>query len=727
MHKEEDEQLEVIDGLVERIIFLSDRDAYAVVSIKSDDTPEPFVAVGDLMGVVPGEGLRLWGRWEHKSRYGVRFSVNNYVTRLPASLKAIEKYLSSGLIKGIGPVYAGRIVEHFGKDTIDIIDKEPERLLEVEGIGRKRLEMITSTWRRQLRIRELMLFLQEHGISASLGRRIHRFYGDASIEILNTNPYQLVIDIHGIGFKSADQIAARLGLTKDSPQRIQAGVLHELDQARVEGHTYLPEQELVERARTLLDVDPAAIERARDELAALRKIVVTSLPSGKTGVFLSGLYTCERQVAEAVNIISKTGKFLPRIDADHEIARYEESANFTFAEEQKRAIRKALRGGVVVITGGPGTGKTTIMRALLHILETHGVRVKLASPTGRAANRLSETTGKPAATLHRLLKFDPAHGTFEYNGQNPLPTDFLIVDEASMLDIRLAHKVMVALAPVTSIVLVGDVDQLPAVGAGNFLEDLICSNKVPVIRFTEIFRQARWSRIIVNAHRINQGKFPYLRPKYNRKRLGDFFFIQRNEPEEALRTMKVLIQERIPEKFGFHPIEDIQVISPMYRGVLGVSNINTELQELLNPGRDVFIGGLRRFRIGDKIIQQRNNYDKDVFNGDVGVIETIDREYQTVKVRFGNRIVPYDPDEMDQLSLAYAISVHKAQGSEYKALVLPVHTQHYIMLQRNLLYTAITRAEKLVCVIGTKQAVAIAVKNDKERQRHSALCQWLRE
>lgn len=720
------QHLEIIDGVVERIIYWNEQDGYAVISLKPEDSTEEVIAVGELMGAVPGEGLRLWGRWQRQSRYGKRFVVENYVTRLPASVKAIENYLASGLIKGIGPVYASRIVGAFGEKTIEIIDKHPERLLEVEGIGEKRLEQIKSAWYAQLRIRELMLFLQEHGISAALGKRIYRFYGDKSIEVLKSNPYQLVIDIYGIGFKTADRVAERLGVSKDSPQRIEAGVLHILDEAKDKGHTYLPQEELIRQAHRLLDIAEEPINTAINSLKKMKKIVVMELPSGAKAVFLSWLYTCERQVSEALRILAKTGKFLPRIDADTEIMTYEQEHRFRFAEEQKEALRKALRGGVMVVTGGPGTGKTTTMRALLRILEKYGVRVLLAAPTGRAANRLSETTGKPATTIHRLLKYDPKTESFAYNGANPLPADFVVVDEASMLDIWLAHKLLIALSPLTSVVFIGDVDQLSAVGPGNFLKDMIRSGVIPVVRFTEIFRQAQKSLIITNAHRINQGKFPAFQPQRRSDRqLGDFFFIERKEPEEVLRTIKVLVKERIPERFGFHPIEDVQVITPMYRGVLGVNNICKELQELLNPGEDIYLGGIRRFRIGDKVIQLQNNYDKDVFNGDVGCIETIDRELQTVKVRFGDRVVEYDITELDQLMLAYAISVHKSQGSEYKAVVVPLHPQHYIMLQRNLLYTAITRAKKLVCIVGTKQAIAMAVKNDKEQHRYSALVEWL--
>ena len=726
MNTRDDAKLEVIDGIVEHLIYVGEHDSFAVVSIKPDNAPKPIVAVGNLVGVVPGEVLRLWGAWERRKKYGLRFSVHNFVTRIPASHKAIESYLASGLIKGIGPIYAARIVKKFGEETIDIVDKHPERLLEVEGIGRKRLELIISTWREQLKIRELMIFLQEHDISASLGKRIYRYYGDQAITILTTNPYQLVIDVRGIGFKTADQIATKLGIAKDSPQRIEAGVLHCLDEAKDEGHTYLPEADLIDAACKLLEVPMESIEVAIASLRSLQKIKVVTLPNDIHAIFLSWLYTCEKQVSEALRIISRTGKFIPRIDADDEIVNYEKTHNFTFATEQKEALRRTLRGGITVITGGPGTGKTTIVRALLRILEKYGLRVLLASPTGRAANRLSETTSRPAATIHRMLKYDPAQDIFDFNGANPLPADFIIVDETSMLDIWLAHKLLIAVSPMTSIVFVGDVDQLPAVGPGNFLKDLIESGAIPVIRFTEIFRQAQRSMIVTNAHRINHGEFPMIYPRKG-KGVGDFFFIERTDAEEALRTIKVLVKERIPERFGFHPVEDIQVISPMYRGVVGVDNLNTQLQELLNPGKDIFIGGFRKFRIGDKVLQLKNNYDKDVFNGDVGVIETVNLEDQVVQVRFGNRIVEYQGDEIDQLTFAYAISVHKSQGSEYKAVVIPIHQQHYIMLQRNLLYTAITRAKKLVCLVGTKQAIAMAVRNEKVRARNSALLPWLKE
>lgn len=724
----QNEGLEIIDGVVERIIYSGEADGYAVIELKREEGGESIVAVGPLQGVVPGEGLRLWGKWRRQQKYGYRFEVENYVTRIPASARAIEQYLASGLIKGIGPVYAARIVNKFGDKTIDIIDKEPERLLEVEGIGAKRLEMIVNAWAKQLRIRELMIFLQQHNIPAHLGKKIYRYYGDNSIEVLKTNPFQLVLDVYGIGFKTADQIAARLGLPLDSPKRIEAGVLHVLNEARDDGHTYLPSDILKAQAVKLLNVAEQSIADAIRSLADKKKIVLTKLIESEeqTAVFLSWLYTCERQVAEAIAILARTGKFIPRIEPEAEIVAYETEHKMTFAEEQKLALRRALKGGVLVITGGPGTGKTTILRALLRILEKYGLRVLLAAPTGRAANRLTEITGKPAATIHRLLKYEPATDTCQYNGSNPLPADFVIVDETSMLDIWLAHKLLIAVSPMTSVVFIGDVDQLPPVGPGNFLKDLILSGTVPVVRFTRIFRQAQRSLIITNSHRINNGEFPYITaPSYADRKLGDFFFIERKEPEEALRTIKLLVKERIPQRFGFHPLEDIQVITPMYRGVLGVNNLNLELQELLNPTTDIYLGGMHRFRIGDKVIQLKNNYDKEVFNGDIGFVETIDREFQVLKVRIGGRLVEYEAEELDQLTLAYAISVHKSQGSEYKAVIIPIHHQHYIMLQRNLLYTAITRARKLVCLVGTKQAIAIAVRNDKQRQRYSALACWL--
>jgi exodeoxyribonuclease V alpha subunit len=715
----------IIDGIVENIIFLSDTDTYAVLSVKPENSTEAITVKGELKGVMPGEGLRLWGHWEHNKKYGMQLAVENYVTRVPASVAAIEKYLASGLIKGIGSVYAGRIVKFFGKETINIIDKEPRRLLEVEGIGRKRLDLITSTWKEQVRTRELMIFLQEHGISAAIGKRIYRFYGDKSLDILKANPFQLVIDIHGIGFKTADDIAHKLGIPKDSPKRIQAGVLHTLDEATTKGHTYLPELELKDSAARLLEVDEEKIDKAVGSLVGIHKIKKNELPSGEQAVFLSWLYTCERQVADAVRVIAKTGKFLPKIDVQSEIPAYEKEHKFTFAEEQKNALERALKGGVHVITGGPGTGKTTIMSALIHILEKYGVPVMLAAPTGRAANRLSETTGKPAATIHRLLKYNPRNDEFTYNNRNPLSASFIIVDEASMVDIWLAHKLLLAVPPPASVIFVGDIDQLPAVGPGNFLKDLIRSGIIPVVRFTEIFRQAQRSLIITNAHKINKGVFPVINVESKGKRTPDFFFIERKEPEEALSTIKMLVRERIPHRFKMDPVRDVQIITPMYKGVLGVSNLNHELQDALNPGQDIYVGGIRKFRIGDKVLQMRNNYDKDVFNGDIGFIETIDREYHLLKVRFGGRVLDYQSTELDQLTLAYAVSVHKSQGSEYKAVVMPVHTQHYIMLQRNLLYTAVTRAKRLVCVVGTKQAIALAVKNNKEQQRYSALVQWL--
>jgi len=723
------EGLASIDGNINHFIFENEENGYAVAVFHEEGKRRiKITVVGILSGIAPGETIRLWGRWVQNPRHGLQFEVKSFVPILPATAVGICRYLGSGLIKGIGPIFAKRIVEHFGASTLDVIDKEPDRLLEVRDIGEKRLLLIKSAWQEHRLIRDIMVFLQTHNISLNLATKIFRHYQADSIRVLRENPYQLAIDIQGIGFKTADRIAQSLGIPKDSPQRIRAGILHILNEAASdEGHTFLHEEALIEEAVKLLEVtNKDEIGKARNDLVVDGRVIIETDINGRCMVFPRALHICESGIANRLRALCATKRKPFRTDTESAIKAFEAQFKFHLAELQKDAVTEAMKGGVMVITGGPGTGKTTIIRTIIHLLAMSDVRICLASPTGRAAKRMEEATGMEAMTIHRLLKYKPREGKFAYDENNPLPADLLIIDETSMLDVVLSYHLLKAVGRHTSIIFVGDADQLPSVGPGNFLHDIIKSGQIKVIRLTEIFRQARRSLIVVNAHKINHGDFPYL-PAPRDDAMPDFFFIQKNDPEDALATILKLVQERIPSRFRLDPVEDIQVITPMYKGLLGATNLNKQLQELLNPNPDYIMRGGIGFRLGDKVMQLRNNYDKDVYNGDLGFVVGFDREYQTMRVRFEGRVIEYEYGELEDLTPAYAITVHKSQGSEYPAVVMPIMTQHYIMLQRNLLYTAVTRGRRLVCLVGTKRALAIAIKNAQAAERNSALAAWLQK
>jgi len=720
-------ELSRVEGILDHFVFQNELSGWCVGVFYEDGKKRgKMTVVGPLTSTSPGESLRLWGKWVQNPRFGEQFEVSSYIPILPATVTGIRKYLGSGLIRGIGPEFARRIVEHFKDKTLDVIDTEPERLREVPNIGPKRLKLIREAWSSHRMIRDIMIYLQSHDMSLNMATRIFRQYRDQSIEVLRTNPYQLALDIRGIGFKSADKIAQSLGIAKDAPERIRAGILHILNESSSKnGHTFLFEEEIREEAARMLELEGDRIEEPLKELLASQR-VVEEISDGKRMLFPRALHSCETGISDRLIQLCLPRSKPLRGGVGEAIRAFEKSFRFELAEKQKDAVIAAMRGGVMVITGGPGTGKTTIVRAIIHLLEKSRFEIRLTAPTGRAAKRLEETTGMDASTIHRLLKYRPREGKFHYNEFNPLPVDLLIVDEASMLDVILAYHLLKALPPRASVIFVGDVDQLPSVGPGNFLRDIILSGTVEVIRLDRIFRQARRSLIVVNAHHINHGEFPVLVPA-NRRPLPDFFFISKSDPEEALDALKRLIEERIPSRFRFDPIRDIQVITPMYKGLLGALNLNHELQDLLNPNPDYVIKGGLRLRVGDKVMQLRNNYDKDVYNGDVGQVVGFDREYQTVRIKFEGRVLSYEYSELEDICLAYAITVHKSQGSEYPAVVIPVMTQHFIMLQRNLLYTAVTRGKRLVCLIGTKKALAIAIKNARVSSRNSALGKWLRE
>ena len=666
----------------------------------------------------PGETLRLKGQWVVDTKFGQQFRVESCLSVLPATIVGIQKYLGSSLIKGIGPIMARRIVDKFGLDTFDIIEDSPERLREAEGIGPIRTERITNAWQEQKEIREVMVFLQGHEVSPAYAVKIYKIYGDKAISVVKENPYRLALDISGIGFKTADKIARSMGIDPNSQIRAEAGIIHVLSELVDEGNVYYPDQELKKKAGELLEVDPAILEMALATLAQQDRIIIEELPEGKA-VYLTPLYVAEANVARRLKTLIESTKQPLQLDVEKAIEWVQGINHIELAETQKQAIKKAITGKVLVLTGGPGTGKTTLVNSLVRILEKKGQRILLASPTGRAAKRLSEVTGKEAKTIHRLLEFSPKEGGFKRNEDNPLDADLVVIDEASMVDTILMNNLLKAVPVISTLLLVGDVDQLPSVGPGNVLKDIIASGCVETVILTEIFRQAQESLIIVNAHRVNRGEFPQLKPQQGQR--SDFYYIEKNTPEEVLAVIKELCGKRLPNAFHLSPLDDIQVMTPMHRGTVGVSNLNAELQRLLNPEGKVITRGGRLFRANDKVMQTKNNYEKDVFNGDIGRIVTIDFDEQEVQVKFDDRLVNYELSDLDDLVLAYAISIHKSQGAEYPVVVVPLLSQHYIMLQRNLLYTAITRAKRLVVLVGSKSAIAITVRNNKVQRRYTNL------
>ncbi len=711
-----------LEGVLERVVFANDENAWSVVKVAVAGYRDLVTAVGNLLGVQPGENLRLSGGWINDPKYGRQFRVSSYATVVPATLNGIEKYLGSGLIRGIGRVMAGRLTAAFGLECLDVIENHPERLTEVEGIGPKRRKEIVRAWEEQREIKEVMIFLQSHGVSTHYAIKIYKAYGAQATTLVRENPYRLANDIYGIGFKSADKIAAALGIPPDAPQRIEAGTLYLLGQGGDRGHLYLPRPALIEEAGKLLGATAAQVETAVAALAEMEQIVVEPTSESEPAIYLKSLHAAEVGVAARVRTLLIQPMLPMEIDLDRALDWFEKAEKIALARQQRQAIRAGLTRKMLVITGGPGTGKTTLVRGIVKILERKGQKVLLAAPTGRAAKRLAEATGAEAATLHRLLEFNPQTRQFDRNREHPLSCDLLIVDEASMLDTVLAYHVLKAVPDHGRLILVGDVDQLPSVGPGRVLGDMIRSEAVEVVRLTEIFRQAERSLIVVNAHRVNQGSMPILESVDSD---GDFFFIERKEPAEIVETLAQLVSKRIPGKFGFNPVDQIQVLTPMNRGPLGTDNLNAVLRDLLNPeGLTVTRGG-HSLRVGDKVMQVRNNYDLEVFNGDIGRVRAIDEVEQIVTVTVDNREVAYDFGSIDELTLAYACSIHKSQGSEYPCVVIPLHTTHYVMLQRNLLYTALTRAKRLAILVGEERALRVAVGNKRVRPRFTRLAERL--
>lgn len=718
-------KLHELEGTLERLTYHNEENGYTVARFTPKGKKYEVTIVGSMLGVNVGESLRLMGLWTTHPEYGRQFEVKRYTVQLPATVEGIRKYLGSGLIKGIGPVTAERIVAHFGAETLEIIDNAPERLAEVPGVARKRVAMIARAWKEQQAIKEIMLFLQAHDVSTGLAVKIYKEYGDGAIGIVRSNPYRLAKDIFGIGFKTADKIAQKMGVAPDAPERIQAGLRYVLGTFSDDGHVYATREQLVRAGSELLEVPPDVCEWHLDLLLGQEELIADG-----PCVYLPPFYHAEGGIATKIRLLLDSRRdrlsFYRTADWARVFDWLDTHSPFPLADKQKEAVVMALTQKVGILTGGPGTGKSTITGTIIRLLRAKNKSVLLAAPTGRAAKRLSETTGMPAQTIHRLLEFSPSSGQqFLRDRQNPLDADLIIVDEASMIDTLLMNHLLKAVEAGSHLLLVGDVDQLPSVGAGNVLRDLIASGCVPTVRLDTIFRQAAESFIIVNAHRINRGEFPIF-PKPGR----DFFFFNQPDPEKAAALILDLVRRRIPTRFGFDPERDIQVLSPMHRGAVGVGSLNTRLQEALNPGRpgvDEYKHGHRVLRVGDRVMQIRNNYDKNVFNGDMGRIVAIDRDEQTLTVEFDGQPVEYEFYQVDQLVHAYAVSVHKSQGSEYPVVVIPLLPQHYLMLQRNLLYTAVTRAREMVVLVGTKQAIAMAVRNDKIAERNSRLDVRLRE
>jgi exodeoxyribonuclease V alpha subunit len=709
---------DTLEGILERITFFNEENNFTVAKLQSRGSRDLITIVGNLPDPNPGETLRLQGQWIVDARFGRQFRVESCISVLPSTLTGIQKYLGSGLVKGIGPIMAGRVVAKFGLETLVVMEARPDDLLEVEGIGKIRSERIAKAWQEQKEIRNVMVFLQGNGVSSTYAVKIYKAYGNKSVSIVKENPYRLALDIRGIGFKTADKIARTVGIDPRAQVRIEAGIIHVLSELVDEGHVYYPEDKLLTVAAELLEVEQTKIVTALIELVKQRRIVIEP-QEDEQAVYLTPLHVAEVNVAKRLETLINAPKQMIFIDIEKAIQWVQSAMGMELAEMQQEAIKKAVTSKVLVITGGPGTGKTTLLNCLLRIMETKKQRILLASPTGRAAKRLAEVTGSEAKTIHRLLEYSPKDGGFKRNEDNLLDADLVVIDEVSMLDILLMNNLLKAIPPVASLLLVGDVDQLPSVGPGNVLRDIIASGRVGTVKLTEVFRQAQESLIIVNAHRINHGEFPMAAPPQDKK--TDFYFIEREEPDQALALIKELVATRLPASFHLDSLEDIQVMTPMHRGLVGVASLNTELQMLLNPaGKEVIRGG-RCFRVNDKVMQIVNNYEKEVFNGDIGRVVGIETEDQKIIIKYEDRMIDYGWHEMDELVLAYAISIHKSQGSEYPAVVVPLLTQHYIMLQRNLLYTAITRARKLVVLVGSRKALAIAIRNNKVQRRYTGL------
>ncbi len=717
-----DSDKEFLSGTVERVTYHNRDNGFCVLRIKVKSHKELVTVIGNVPSISAGEGIECEGIWHNDRNHGLQLKAQFIKSIPPTTIEGIEKYLGSGLIKGIGPHFAKKLIVAFGEKVFDVIENTPTLLLGVKGIGKSRIEYICKNWKNQKIVRQIMVFLQSHGVGTARATRIFKTYGEDAIEIVSENPYRLAKDIRGIGFMSADTIATNLGIDKHSIIRARAGITHVLFEATNEGHCALPEDELIKKAISLLEIDSAVISDALYEEITEEHLVKDSIDNVEA-IFLSSFYYYEKFIA--FQLLSLLEKEVPweAIDISNAIPWVEKKLDINLSESQKEATKYALRKKVMVITGGPGTGKTTLINSIINILKAKHIGIKLCAPTGRAAKKLSESTKLEALTIHRLLEADAATGKFLRNENNYLPCNYLIVDEASMVDSGLFYSLLKAVSNDTALLIVGDVDQLPSVGAGQVLADIINSDVIPVVKLDHIFRQAANSKIITNAHLINQGISPNLN-KFNKN--DDFFFIELDSDEELPDRLVNLVQNQIPTKFRVNPVTDIQVLAPMQRGGAGVRSLNIELQKALNPN---YQSGILKFgqtfAIGDKVMQTENNYDKEVYNGDIGIIKNINSEEQEITISFDDKNIVFDYSDLDQITLAYATTIHKSQGSEYPIVVIALTMQHFIMLKRNLIYTAITRGKKLVIIIGNKKAFYYAVKNTKHLTRYTKLKNWL--
>ncbi|MBA7508386.1 ATP-dependent RecD-like DNA helicase [subsurface metagenome] len=713
-----------IRGILEKIIFKNSETGFMVGKVRLEDN-NLVTIVGNAFELQCGEKIEVTGKWILNRNYGQQFEIESIKTAEPATAVGIKNYLGSGLIKGIGPVMANRIVSHFKLDTLKILDEEPERLNEIDGIGKKRINLIFKSWKKHKNIREVMIFLQSYGISNTYATKIYNNYGDNSINVIKVNPYRLSEDIFGIGFKTADKIALKTGIEKDSLFRIKAGIIHLLKSAEDDGHCYLPYEEFIEIAEDFLCTELGKITDALSKLEGEGRIIIVKDDISK--VYLASIYNAEKYVSEKILAIL-SHETEPKIRGSKKDGIYDLINNLAAKERiilddiQMKAIEKAVTEKILVITGSPGTGKSTILNFVIKIFEKENKSVLLGAPTGRASKRLYEATGKEAKTIHRLLNYNPKLNKFIKNEKNPIDADMVIIDEASMLDIRLMRNLLLAIKPQTGVIFVGDVDQLPAVGPGNVLSEIIGSDIVPVIELQKIYRQEGESLIIYNAHKVRDGQFPYIgKPKNN-----DFFFIEKNEPEEVVDLILNLLTQRIPKSFNYNPLYDVQVLVPTNKGIVGVNNLNSRIQDILNFNSQKVLRGSVQYRLNDKVMQLKNNYGKDVYNGDIGFINGIDMEMEEITVNFDGRNVDYSFFELDELNLSYAISIHKSQGSEFKCVIIPLLTSHYMLLQRNLLYTAITRAKELAVIVGSKKAIGMAVNRNIVEKRYTSLKGLLR-
>jgi exodeoxyribonuclease V alpha subunit len=719
-----------IEGEIRRVTYSSEETGYTVARMKVKGNTSPVTIVGNILTPSPGEILKLRGSWTTHPKFGKQFKVESYSIKNPVTVQGIKNYLGSGLIKGIGSVMASRIVDKFGKKSLDIIEQTPDSLCEVEGIGPKRVDTIKNAWVEQRDARDLMLFLQSHGIGPGPSVKIFRRYGHNAISILKRNPYKLASDVFGIGFLTADNIAEKLGFEKNAPVRVEAGVLFVLNQLTEDGHVYFPYDQLVHKCMDTLKNPLEDITRAFEKLTLKNEIIIGDkrFDAGKTDkgnqpVYLKRYYESEVSITSHLARIMNADSPFPEINFEKALGWLQKKTEIRFAPGQVEAIKTAASSKLMIITGGPGTGKTTVINAIIKIYKELGAKIQLSAPTGRAAKRMSEAASYPAKTIHRTLEYTPALGTFQKNQDRPFDENVLIVDEVSMIDTILMSHFLNAAPDNSVLIMVGDINQLPSVGAGNVLKDFINSQKIPCIELDEIFRQSGGSEIIVNAHNINKGYLPEIN---NDRQNSDFFFIEQDDPGRVSEIIVELVCKRIPERFEFDPFLDIQVLSPMHKGIVGTGSLNRSLQEALNPGEANLVKGERSFRINDKVMQLKNNYDKDVYNGDIGKITDINPEAQKVTISCDHRLIDYEYSEMDELTLAYAISVHKSQGSEYPAVIIPILTQHYILLQRNLIYTAVTRGKNLVVIIGSKKALSMGIKNDRIAERYTNLSSRLR-